>query len=106
MGLREGGGRWWWRGALSFNLAALLLQRGVCGVRQPSGERGHHAVTIIISPSPLLMTCKLITESDGGEQSHSKGFFFFRRLFSCAWNARPLHYQTDCLSERAASSAT
>lgn len=39
---------------------------GVSGVRQASGERARHAITIIISPSLQLTTCKLIKERDGG----------------------------------------
>lgn len=49
--------------------------RGVSGVRQPSGERCHHAVTIIISPSLLLMTCKLIKKRQRRERFPR--FFFF-----------------------------
>lgn len=99
MGLRAGGVGvvCWAGGALSFNLAALL-RRGVSGVRQPSGERGHHAVTIIISPSPLL--CKLIKESDGSEQSHCLGFYFFAvpRLESTAPSLPDgLSVQAGCL---------
>lgn len=45
---------------LSFNLAAC--SGGVSEVRQASAEHARHAITIIISLSLQLTTCKLIKE--------------------------------------------